>query len=173
VKREELAAILSSLKVEMTLDKATYTFNEFMAMARQHPDLVPVSVEKMRFGFTVEASSANTLRFGSTGLGRVCLLREREHCRHAEGDRSPGNRRHAQHQLSQGSQAHCWHGIERMEHPVCRPRCVYTHTAYQCACSAAGSLRPEQCRHESGLLKRSQVEGVGITLCVHVNLFRW
>lgn len=54
VKREELAAILSHLKVEMTLDKASYTFDEFMAMARQHPDLVPVSVEKMRYGFTVE-----------------------------------------------------------------------------------------------------------------------
>ena len=54
VKREELAAILSHLGVEMTLDKETCRFDEFMAMARQHPDLVPVSVEKMRYGFTVE-----------------------------------------------------------------------------------------------------------------------
>ncbi len=56
VKREELAAILSHLKVEMTLDKTTYTVDEFIAMARQHPHLVPVSVEKMRYGFTVEGT---------------------------------------------------------------------------------------------------------------------
>jgi len=54
VKREELAAILSNLTVNASLDKDTYTFDEFVVMARQHPDLVPVTVEKMRFGFTVE-----------------------------------------------------------------------------------------------------------------------
>jgi hypothetical protein len=54
VKREDLATILSNLKASIPLDKDTYTFEEFVAMARQHPDLVPVTVEKMRFGFTVE-----------------------------------------------------------------------------------------------------------------------
>src|SRR5512135_129244 len=53
VKREELAAILSHLKVEMRLDKEAYTLEEFIAMARKHPDVVPVSVEKMRYGFTI------------------------------------------------------------------------------------------------------------------------
>jgi hypothetical protein len=53
VKKEELATILSHLKVEMRLDKETYTLEEFIAMARKHPDLVPVAVEKMRYGFTV------------------------------------------------------------------------------------------------------------------------
>ena len=53
VKREELAAILSHLKVDMRLDKETYTLEEFIAMARKHPDLVPVAVEKMRYGFTI------------------------------------------------------------------------------------------------------------------------
>ena len=53
VKREELATILSHLKVDMRLDKETYTLEEFIAMARKHPDLVPVAVEKMRYGFTV------------------------------------------------------------------------------------------------------------------------
>jgi len=53
VKREELATILSHLKVEMLLDKEIYTLEEFIAMARKHPDLVPVAVEKMRYGFTV------------------------------------------------------------------------------------------------------------------------
>ncbi|MBM3149756.1 MAG: hypothetical protein FJZ88_07005 [Chloroflexi bacterium] len=54
VKKEDLATILSHLKVEMNLDKETYTIEEFIEMARKHPDLVPVTVEKMRYGFTVE-----------------------------------------------------------------------------------------------------------------------
>ena len=53
VKKEELATILSHLKVDMRLDKETYTLEEFIAMARKHPDLVPVAVEKMRYGFTI------------------------------------------------------------------------------------------------------------------------
>ncbi len=53
VKRQELATILSHLKVDIRLDKDSYTLEEFIAMARKHPDLVPVAVEKMRYGFTV------------------------------------------------------------------------------------------------------------------------
>jgi hypothetical protein len=53
VKREELAAILAHLKVEMSLEKESTSIEEFIAMARRHPDLVPVNVEKMRYGFTV------------------------------------------------------------------------------------------------------------------------
>jgi hypothetical protein len=53
VKRDDLAAILAHLKVEMLLERETATIEEFIAMARTHPDLVPVSVEKMRYGFTV------------------------------------------------------------------------------------------------------------------------
>jgi hypothetical protein len=53
VKREDLAAILAHLRVEMSLERETYGIEEFIAMARKHPDLVPVSVEKMRYGFTV------------------------------------------------------------------------------------------------------------------------
>jgi hypothetical protein len=53
VKRGDLAAILAHLKVDMLLERETYGTEEFIAMARIHPDLVPVSVEKMRYGFTV------------------------------------------------------------------------------------------------------------------------
>jgi hypothetical protein len=53
VKREELTAILKHLKVEMTLERETYGIEEFIAIAYGHPDLVPVTVEKMRYGFTV------------------------------------------------------------------------------------------------------------------------
>jgi hypothetical protein len=53
VKREELANILTHLKVEMSLEKESYSLDEFILMARIHPDLTPVDVEKMRYGFTV------------------------------------------------------------------------------------------------------------------------
>lgn len=54
VKKEDLATILSHLKVDLALDQDTYTIDAFIAMARQHPDLSAVSVEKMRYGFTIE-----------------------------------------------------------------------------------------------------------------------
>lgn len=38
----------------MDLAQETYTIAEFIAMARKHPDLAPVSVEKMRYGFTID-----------------------------------------------------------------------------------------------------------------------
>ena len=54
VKKEELQAILDNLQVSMSLTNETYTIEEFTAMARAHPDLTPVTVEKMRYGFTVD-----------------------------------------------------------------------------------------------------------------------
>ena len=54
VGREDLATILSHLKVDLPLDQDIYSFEAFVAMARRHPDLCPVTVEKMRFGFTVD-----------------------------------------------------------------------------------------------------------------------
>jgi hypothetical protein len=54
VKKADLATILSHLKAKIDLDRDTYTLDEFIALARSHPDLVPVTVEKMRYGFTVE-----------------------------------------------------------------------------------------------------------------------
>ena len=54
VKREDLATILSHLKVVLTLDQDSYTIDAFVAIARSHPQLCPVTVEKMRYGFTVD-----------------------------------------------------------------------------------------------------------------------
>ena len=54
VKREDLATILSHLQVEMELTAETYTIEEFIDLARAHPDLCPVAVEKMRYGFTID-----------------------------------------------------------------------------------------------------------------------
>ncbi len=54
VKKEDLATILSHLKAEMELTQDSYTIEEFIAMARKHGDLTPVTVEKMRYGFTID-----------------------------------------------------------------------------------------------------------------------
>ena len=53
VKKNELATILEHLKVEMELNKDEYSFNEFCEMAREHNQLALVSVEKKRYGFSV------------------------------------------------------------------------------------------------------------------------
>jgi len=54
VKKPDLQTILTHLKVEMKLEKDSYTIEEFIEMARKHPDLTPVTVEKMRYGFTID-----------------------------------------------------------------------------------------------------------------------
>jgi hypothetical protein len=54
VKKADLETILSHLKVSMNLEKDSYTIDEFIEMARGHSDLTPVSVEKLRFGFTID-----------------------------------------------------------------------------------------------------------------------
>ena len=54
VGREDLATILSHLKVDVPLDQDSDSFEAFVAMARRHPELCPVAVEKMRFGFTID-----------------------------------------------------------------------------------------------------------------------
>jgi hypothetical protein len=54
VKRADLATILSHLKVEVALQAETCTVEEFIEIARRHPDLCPVNVEKMRYGFTID-----------------------------------------------------------------------------------------------------------------------
>ena len=54
VSRDDLATILSHLKVEMALDQPTYTLEAFVALARAHASLRVVTVEKMRYGFTID-----------------------------------------------------------------------------------------------------------------------
>jgi hypothetical protein len=53
VKREELAGVLSELKVSVDLTGDRYPLEAFIAIARGVPELVPVTVEKTRYGFTV------------------------------------------------------------------------------------------------------------------------
>jgi hypothetical protein len=54
VKQDDLLIILDNLKVKMDLTQDTYTIDEFVSLARKHPELSPVSVEKMRYGFTID-----------------------------------------------------------------------------------------------------------------------
>lgn len=54
VSKEDLSKILDNLKVRMALDKGQYTIDEFIEMARKHPDMAAVSVEKMRYGFMID-----------------------------------------------------------------------------------------------------------------------
>lgn len=54
VKRDDLAKILSHLKVSIALDQESYSIDAFIEMARKHPELCPVSVDKMRYGFTID-----------------------------------------------------------------------------------------------------------------------
>jgi CYTH domain-containing protein len=54
VTREDLAAVLSQLRVPVSLPSNTYTFDDLVALARQHQDLRVVRVEKMRYGFSID-----------------------------------------------------------------------------------------------------------------------
>lgn len=53
VAREDLAGILDCLQVDAALEQDRCTFDDFLAIARSHPDLAAITVEKMRYGFTV------------------------------------------------------------------------------------------------------------------------
>ncbi len=54
VERADLATILAHLKVDMALDRDTHALDAFIARARAHPALRVVTVEKMRYGFTID-----------------------------------------------------------------------------------------------------------------------
>ncbi|HQZ15812.1 MAG TPA: hypothetical protein PKU70_10825 [Vicinamibacteria bacterium] len=57
VSKKDLAAIMAQLKADLPAELAgreTCTFEAFLGAIRKHPDLVPVTVEKMRWGFTID-----------------------------------------------------------------------------------------------------------------------
>ena len=54
VQREELEAIAAQLRVVLPIDGDRCTFDGFLSLVRQHGDLVAVTVEKMRYGFTID-----------------------------------------------------------------------------------------------------------------------
>jgi hypothetical protein len=54
VGKADLTTALLYLNVKIDFSGETCTLEEIAEMARSHPDLVPVMVEKMRYGFTVD-----------------------------------------------------------------------------------------------------------------------
>jgi hypothetical protein len=54
--RDDLAGILSHLRVEASLEKEEYGLEDLVALAHRHPDLAPVGVEKRRYGFTIDGA---------------------------------------------------------------------------------------------------------------------
>ena len=54
VKKDDVAVILKSMLVEIFLEKATYTLDEFIAIVNEHPDLAAVDVQKKRYGFSID-----------------------------------------------------------------------------------------------------------------------
>lgn len=54
VSRDDLATILGHLQVEMALEQPSYALDDFVALARAHAALRVVTVEKMRYGFTID-----------------------------------------------------------------------------------------------------------------------
>ena len=53
VSKTDLTTILGHLRAPLLLDAPTYPLEEFVRIARAGADIVPVTVEKMRYGFTV------------------------------------------------------------------------------------------------------------------------
>ena len=54
VDREALSTILASLRTDAPLASATCRFQDFLAMTKANPDLAAVTVEKIRYGFTID-----------------------------------------------------------------------------------------------------------------------
>ncbi len=78
VPRAELEKILGHLKVTMPLDQDVYAIDEFIAKARRHPDLRVVSVEKMRYGFTIDGIICEyaTVWFNGAQIETACAESE-------------------------------------------------------------------------------------------------
>jgi hypothetical protein len=73
----DLTTALLYLNVKMDISTQTCTLEDIIEMARNHPDLVPVMVEKMRYGFSVDGIILR-IRAGEVqwGAPRVRLLRK-------------------------------------------------------------------------------------------------
>ena len=54
VGKQEVATILENMLVKVELTKDTYTIEDFFAIVNAHPDLAAVTIEKKRYGFSVD-----------------------------------------------------------------------------------------------------------------------
>ncbi len=78
VKKAELATILQHLQVDIPLNQDSYTLDEFIQMAKKNAELVPVTIEKMRYGFTVNGiiSEFALVWFNGALMETVCCESE-------------------------------------------------------------------------------------------------
>ncbi len=78
VNKTDLSEILSHLQVEIALDKDEYPIETFIEMARSHPSLAPVGVEKMRYGFTIDGIICEyaTVWFNGAQIETACAESE-------------------------------------------------------------------------------------------------
>jgi hypothetical protein len=74
VGKADLSTALSYLNVRTDLSSQAYTLDEVIEMARNHPDLVLVMIEKMRYGFTVDGiiCECAQVRFNGALLESAC-----------------------------------------------------------------------------------------------------
>lgn len=78
VGKADLTTALLYLNVKIDLSIETCTLEEITELARSHPDLVPVMVEKMRYGFTVDGIICEyaEVRFNGALLESACCESE-------------------------------------------------------------------------------------------------
>lgn len=78
VQRAELETILDHLQVSLPLEQDSYTLEAFIALAKASSELVPVSIEKMRYGFSVNGiiSEYALVWFNGALLETVCCESE-------------------------------------------------------------------------------------------------
>ena len=76
--KADLTTALLYLNVKMDISTQTCTLEDITEMARSHPDLVPVMVEKMRYGFTVDGIICEyaQVRFNGALLESACCESE-------------------------------------------------------------------------------------------------
>jgi len=78
VGKADLEAILSRLRVDIALEADEYALDTFVTMARNHPRIIPVGVEKFRYGFTIDGVICEYARvwFNSAMVETACVESE-------------------------------------------------------------------------------------------------
>ena len=78
VNKEDVKTILDNMLVEVELNKGMYTLEEFISLVDAHPDLAAVSIEKTRYGFSVDdiICEYGEILFNGAKLETVCCESE-------------------------------------------------------------------------------------------------
>lgn len=78
VPQKDVATILENMLVKVELTKDTYTIEDFFAIVNAHPDLAAVTIEKKRYGFSVDdiICEYGEILFNGAKLETVCCESE-------------------------------------------------------------------------------------------------